>query len=124
MTMTTTTGRGSSRLATRAVPRSQIAQGNATKHATASRVRVDLRQRDGQLFFSVLDDGVGFDPATAVAGTGVQNMKDRVASLGGRLVLESQRGKGTIVSGSVPLAVDLLQESPGDRQLVGGQQPL
>jgi signal transduction histidine kinase len=76
---------------------------NATKYARASRIRVDLRQTDGQLIFSVLDDGVGFDPATASTGTGVQNMKDRIASLGGRLVLESQPGKGTTVSGSLPL---------------------
>jgi signal transduction histidine kinase len=77
---------------------------NASKYAKATSVRVDLRQQGGQLIFSVLDDGVGFDAATASTGTGVQNMKDRVASLGGRLVLESQPGKGTIVSGSLPLA--------------------
>jgi signal transduction histidine kinase len=89
---------------------------NASKYAKASRVRVDLRQRDGQLSFSVLDDGVGFDPATASTGTGVQNMKDRVASLGGRLVLESQPGKGTTVSGSLPL----FEQSAGDGQFVDG----
>jgi len=67
-------------------------------------VRVDLRQQNGHLTFSVIDDGVGFDPKTASTGTGVQNMKDRVASLGGWLSLESQPGKGTTVSGSLPLA--------------------
>lgn len=46
---------------------------------------------------------VGFTRATASNGTGVQNMMDRVASLGGHLVLESQPGKGTTVSGSLPL---------------------
>ena len=97
---------------------------NATKYARASKVRIDLRQRDGLLLFSVLDDGVGFDPATASSGTGLQNMKDRVASLGGRLVLESQRGKGTIISGSLPLAGRLLEQSSGDRQLIAGHQPL
>ena len=77
---------------------------NATKYAKASRVRVDLRQQNGHLVFSVIDDGVGFDPTGASTGTGVQNMKDRVASLGGRLSLESQPGKGTTVSGELPLA--------------------
>ena len=104
---------------------------NATKYARASRIRVDLRQANGQLIFSVLDDGVGFDPTTASTGTGVQNMKDRIASLGGRLLLESQPGKGTTVSGSLPLhsgaapatAASLLEESAGDRQFVGGQRP-
>jgi signal transduction histidine kinase len=76
---------------------------NATKHAKASSVRVNLREQNEQLLFSVIDDGVGFDPKEASAGTGVQNMKDRVASLGGRLSLESQPGGGTIVSGLLPL---------------------
>jgi signal transduction histidine kinase len=76
---------------------------NATKYAKASRVRVDLRQQNGHLEFSVTDDGVGFDPRTASTGSGVQNMKDRVASLGGRLSLESQPGKGTTVAGLLPL---------------------
>jgi signal transduction histidine kinase len=76
---------------------------NATKYAKASSVRVDLRQEDGQLMFSVSDDGVGFDPAAASMGSGVQNMKDRVASLGGSLSVASRPGKGTTVSGTLPL---------------------
>ncbi len=77
---------------------------NATKYANASQVVVKLRQQNGHLTFDVIDDGVGFDPKAVATGTGVQNMKDRVASLGGRLSLESQPGKGTSVSGRLPLA--------------------
>ncbi|HEX9095398.1 MAG TPA: histidine kinase [Candidatus Dormibacteraeota bacterium] len=76
---------------------------NATKYAKAAHIRVDLRQQNGTLTFTVIDDGVGFDPGATAIGTGVQNMKDRVASLGGRLLLESQPGKGTTVFGSLPL---------------------
>ena len=76
---------------------------NATKYAKAPHVRINLRQQNGHLMFTVIDDGVGFDPRAASIGTGVQNMKDRVASLGGRLILDSQPGKGTTVSGSLPL---------------------
>jgi signal transduction histidine kinase len=77
---------------------------NATKYARASQVTVRLRQQNGHLEFSVIDDGNGFDPTTVVIGTGVQNMKDRVASLGGRLSLQSKPGKGTIVSALLPLS--------------------
>lgn len=76
---------------------------NATKYARASSVRVDLRQQNGTLMFTVVDDGVGFDPAAASMGSGVRSMKDRIASLGGRLILDSKPGKGTTVSGSLPL---------------------
>jgi signal transduction histidine kinase len=78
---------------------------NAAKHAGASNVRIELQQRDGRLHFSVLDDGVGFDPATATASSGLQNMKDRVASVGGSLTVDSRRGRGTTVFGDLPIAV-------------------
>jgi signal transduction histidine kinase len=77
---------------------------NATKYAKASSVRIELRQQNTALTFKVIDDGVGFDPVAASIGTGVQNMKDRVASLGGRLTIDSQPGRGTTVSGSLLLA--------------------
>ena len=76
---------------------------NATKYANASQVLIKLRQQNGHLTFDVIDDGVGFDPKGVATGTGVQYMKDRVASLGGRLSLESQPGRGTTVSGLLPL---------------------
>jgi signal transduction histidine kinase len=37
---------------------------------------------------------------------GLQNLQDRVGALGGRLTITSAPGEGTVVSGSVPLAVD------------------
>lgn len=80
---------------------------NVAKHARASNVRIELQQRDGYLAFSVVDDGVGFEPSTAIASSGLQNMKDRVASLGGRLKVESWPGRGTTVSGDLPVSMAL-----------------
>ncbi len=77
---------------------------NVTKYANASGVDVDLRQRDGALTFEIRDDGVGFDPATAPRGTGLQGMADRVEALGGTLHVRSAPGAGTTVSGTVPLS--------------------
>jgi signal transduction histidine kinase len=93
---------------------------NAVKHAHASRITVRLDDRDGTLRFTVSDDGTGFDPSTARRGAGMQNMADRIAAGGGALEVDSRRGGGTTVQGYV----GLLQESPGDRQFVGGQQRL
>lgn len=78
---------------------------NAAKYAHASQVQITLRQQDGKLTFSVVDDGVGFDTSAVSAGRGLQNMRDRIGSLGGSLSLESQPGRGTNVIGSLPLSI-------------------
>jgi signal transduction histidine kinase len=72
---------------------------NATKYARASQVRVSLA-RDGEgIAFSVRDDGVGFDSASADEGSGLQNMRDRLAAFGGDVAISSAPGEGTTVSG-------------------------
>ncbi len=79
------------------------ALGNSLKHARAGATSVALVERDGQVVLEVHDDGCGFDPAHATGGTGLQHMADRMAALGGTLVVQSQVGGGTWVTGSVPL---------------------
>jgi signal transduction histidine kinase len=75
---------------------------NVTKYAEASRAFVRLSQANGILSFSVEDDGRGFDPGATGYGTGLQGMADRVEALGGRLVVTSAAGRGTVVAGRVP----------------------
>lgn len=58
----------------------------------------------GRLHFSVADDGNGFEPASAGASSGLQNMTDRIGALGGRLSVRSNVGSGTVVEGTVPLS--------------------
>lgn len=76
---------------------------NVAKYARATRASVELTRSDGVIAFEVSDDGVGFDASTAVGGTGVQGMADRLAAIGGELVLDSAPGRGTRVFGRVPL---------------------
>jgi signal transduction histidine kinase len=83
---------------------------NAAKHAAGSAVTITL-ERDGTargeaLHFAVEDDGTGFDPAAAGSGAGLQNMADRVGAIGGSVRLTSAPGRGTTVSGRVPLDAD------------------
>jgi len=75
---------------------------NAAKHALASTVRVTLEQQAGNVLFSVIDDGVGFEQATVKAGAGFQNMKDRVEALGGHLDVVAAPRSGTRVTGYIP----------------------
>jgi signal transduction histidine kinase len=77
---------------------------NTAKYAAATQARVELAARPGRLEFRVNDDGVGFDPTGTTMGSGLQNMSDRVAALGGKLEVRAQPGAGTTVEGSVPLA--------------------
>ena len=76
---------------------------NAAKYARASAITIGFAEREGTLEFRVVDDGVGFDPATRPAGTGIQGMRDRMAVFGGDAEVESSPGRGTIVRGRVPI---------------------
>jgi len=72
---------------------------NAAKYAGAAEVSVHLARDDDTLSFRVEDDGVGFDSTEMQRGTGLQNMRDRLAALGGDVAITSTPGEGTSVSG-------------------------
>jgi len=75
---------------------------NAAKHAGPAPLSVDLSDTGGALAFTVCDSGAGFDPAQTQIGAGIANMRDRIASVGGTLAIDSAPGRGTRVHGSVP----------------------
>ncbi len=76
---------------------------NAAKYSGAERVSVRLSNGAGELRFEVRDDGRGFDPSTTAYGTGLTGIADRLAALGGELVVTSAPGDGTAVAGRVPV---------------------
>jgi signal transduction histidine kinase len=77
---------------------------NAAKHAQgATRVTVRIVD-DGVLRVDVHDDGGGFDVAAAAPGVGLTSIRDRVASIGGELALESRPQDGTRVVITLPRA--------------------
>jgi signal transduction histidine kinase len=76
---------------------------NATKHGGRGvHVSVALAEEDGHLTFRVVDDGPGF-AVDEVRGHGLQNMEDRLGALGGRLTIATAPGRGTTISGHVPV---------------------
>lgn len=75
---------------------------NAGKHARASAVHVEVSGGPGELRFRVRDDGTGFATATSSGGSGLQNMVDRVETLGGSLAVRTGAGTGTVVEGRLP----------------------
>jgi ligand-binding sensor domain-containing protein/signal transduction histidine kinase len=72
---------------------------NVLKHAQATEVRIGLAASEGRVTFTVTDNGRGFLPGTGNgSGNGLENMKQRLDRIGGRLVLESQPGAGTKIT--------------------------
>lgn len=86
----------------------QSAVANVRQHAGASRVAVTLTVQPDAVSVDVADDGKGFDPAdpspapTSGTGLGLAAMRDRLAEVGGRLIVESRPGAGTAVNATVP----------------------
>jgi signal transduction histidine kinase len=78
---------------------------NAVKHAAASRVDVELAIAGGRLSLLVRDDGDGFDVPAVLAAGGLGNLRDRVDSVGGDLVVRTNDSGGTDVIASVPVLV-------------------
>jgi len=82
---------------------------NIIKHAKAGRVKITVRVNKGNLRIRVADDGIGFskeDKATKAYTNnqfGLFNITERIRHLGGRLEVDSQRGKGTMVTLVAPL---------------------
>ena len=82
----------------------QAALTNTVRHACASRAVVRLRIASGEVLLEVEDDGVGYAPERTDHGIGVPGMRERAASLGGALVIQSALGHGTKVQAAVPLS--------------------
>lgn len=89
----------------------QEALTNVQKHARARNVKVTMRETEDLLTAEVLDDGVGFSMLelegadAAGRGLGLFGMRERAELVGGRLTIESIRGRGTTVKVVIPRTV-------------------
>jgi signal transduction histidine kinase len=76
---------------------------NVAKHASGAAHATISVSGTGWLRFDVRDDGAGFDTAKTHDGTGLTNMRDRIGAVGGDVSITSRPGRGTRVTGIVPL---------------------
>ena len=89
---------------------------NACRHGRATMVELHLDVVDDRLRFDVTDDGVGFDPANRNGGSGLTNIRDRLAALDGTVEVVAAMGRGTVLRGELPIGPARAsgRESTGD----------
>ncbi len=77
---------------------------NIVKHAEASQVIVEVSLMNNQYNLFLSDNGKGVDLKNMDNhGNGLKNFEKRMAEIGGKTTIESARGKGTILTFSVPV---------------------
>lgn len=74
---------------------------NVVKHAKASRVLINFTKHKKTLNIIFEDDGIGFENNNT-KGIGLKNCSERINSLKGYIVLESNLGKGTTIIIDIP----------------------
>jgi NarL family two-component system sensor histidine kinase LiaS len=75
----------------------QEALANVARHSRATAVTVELTYAADAIVLAIADNGRGFDTQTPQKGVGLYSMRERLAGLGGRLLIESRPGEGTRV---------------------------
>lgn len=81
---------------------------NVVKHAKVKRAQLRLQEKNEMIVVCIRDGGIGFDPANQdrprrkIGGFGLTSIQERLNLFGGRLEIESELGKGTSVTLTVP----------------------
>ena len=95
-----------SRLTSRAADVVQIvreALSNVGRHGAATTCRVSVERNAAGLLIEVDDDGQGFDVELTRSGMGLQNLQERVGSLGGVFQIESTPRRGNDGASHAPV---------------------
>jgi PAS domain S-box-containing protein len=103
----------------------QEALSNIRKHAQASQALIFFSQNEAEISIIIEDNGVGFDLASVAHKNengdhyGHTIMRDRIASIGGRLQVISAPGQGTRLIISIPIAPEpTLPSTASDMRVV------
>lgn len=90
----------------------QEACNNVMKHAAASLINIDIKYDEHKIRVSIKDNGTGFNmeekhPVVAEQSSsfGLSIIKERISLLSGKIEIQSEKGKGTIINVSVPLTI-------------------
>jgi len=76
---------------------------NIVKYANASLVDITVQKRNGDIFMSIQDNGIGFDAEVRRNGLGLENIKRRVQVFNGNFNIQSSPGKGCKLDIEIPV---------------------
>lgn len=78
---------------------------NVVRHSGATTVKVSLNVTNNEAVLSIEDNGKGIDAAkiNALTSMGITGIKERVASVSGKVTIYGKKNKGTTVLVKVPL---------------------
>ncbi len=78
---------------------------NVARHAEATKVEISLTKKDGDIFFTMRDDGKGIpqEKLSSPASLGLLGMRERAYTFGGDLQIESGEGGGTTIGVRIPI---------------------
>ncbi len=78
---------------------------NIIKHADATMVKIKMEVKGKNLNIVIQDNGKGMDVDNIKsAGKGLKSMKKRTRDAGGKIIFESEHGKGTTIRIEIPLS--------------------
>jgi signal transduction histidine kinase len=83
---------------------------NAAQHASANAIEAELTFGDRIFTLRIRDDGAGFEPERLEQSErgghwGVRGMRERAATIHGRLEVWSEKGAGTEIELTVPAGI-------------------
>jgi two-component system sensor histidine kinase NreB len=82
----------------------QEALTNASRHALASRVDIEVDREGDSLCCVIRDDGIGFDVASSGgSGLGLKGMRERLSAVAGTVQIASAPGNGTQIRLRMPM---------------------
>jgi len=70
---------------------------NAIKYSNCSEIILNAVVEGKKLEMILSDNGVGFEQEGLIKGNGLSNMTERAKKIGGKLIIHSEIGKGTLV---------------------------
>ncbi len=76
---------------------------NALRHSQATEVYGRLSFDSARTSLHFCDNGIGFDPEGDHEGFGLQGIRERAESMGGRFAIQSEKGRGTSISIILPI---------------------